>query len=245
MKSKIYLFLAVIIAISFAFTSCKKEKNQSPPETPYIPLPHDVSSLAGLGPHHGYPTGTAFHLPSNITIIGSIRGGIQGKNYFIDKDKYQGPFPYVQEEKSWVDYGTGTYINLYIKFYNSLATSATLTIPGGLIFCDSLDIVDSIGIYQKGYIMQSLNIAIPAQDTAFAHIKAYCLNMHLMPSNYNAVYYIGPITNNVELNHITTIMAPKQYPFGEESSIQSIVWKVTDNGQVLDSVDIAYLNSLP
>ena len=216
MKSKIYLILAVVIAFSFAFTSCKKDKTQTTPETPYIPLPTDVSSYAGLGTHHGFPTGTAFHLPSNIKIIGSIRGGIQNKDYQIDKNKFQGPFPYVMPEKSWVDYGTGTYINLYIKFYNSLPTPSTFTIPGGLIFCDSLDIVDSLGIYQKGYIMQPIDITVPAQDTAFAHIKAYCLNAHLMPSSYNAVYYIGPVTNNVELNHITTIMAPKQYPFGEE-----------------------------
>jgi hypothetical protein len=244
MKSKIYLLLAVLVAVSFAFTSCKKDKTETPPETPWVPIVHQ-NTLSGLGSFHGFPTGTVYHLPSNITIIGSIRGGIQGKDYQIDKPKYTGPFPYVQEEKSWVDYGTGTYINLYIKFYNSLPTPSTFTIPGGLIFCDSLDIVDSIGIYQKGYIMQALNIAVPAQDTAFAHIKAYCLNMHLMPSSYNAIYYIGPITNNPELNTITSIMAPKQYPFGEEGSIQSIVWKVTDNGQTLDSTDIAYLNSLP
>jgi hypothetical protein len=244
MKSRIYLLMAVIVAVSFTFTSCKKDKTETPPETPYVPINHG-NTMAGLGSVHGFPTGTAFHLPSNITIIGSIRGGILGKDYQIDKDKYQGPFPIVQSEKSWVDYGTGTYINLYIKFYNSLATPDTLTIPGGLIFCDSLDIVDSLGIYQKGYILQALHVAVPAQDTAFAHIKAYCLNAHLMPSSYNAIYYIGPITNNPQLNTITSIMVPKQYPFGEEYNIQSIVWKVTDNGLVLDSTDISYLNSLP
>ena len=244
MRSRIYLLMAVLVAATFSFTSCKKDKSEAPPETPYVPI-ISGNFNAGLGSTHGFPTGTAFILPSNITIIGSIRGGVMGKDYQIDKPKYTGPFPYVMPEKSWVDYGTGTYINLYIKFYNSLTTPDTLTIPGGLIFCDSLDVVDSLGIYQKGYIMQSLHVAVPAQDTAFAHINAYCLNMHLMPSNYNAIYYIGPITNNPQLNTITTIMAPKQYPFGEEGSIQGLVWKVTDNAQVLDSADISYLNSLP
>jgi hypothetical protein len=244
MKSKNYLLLAIVVAFSFAFTSCKKDKTQTTPESPYVPLPH-ANYLAGLGTTHGFPTGTTFNLPSNITIIGSIRGGIQGKDIQIDKPKYTGPFPIVQSDKSWMDYGTGTYINLYIKFYNSLATPDTLTLPGGLIFCDSLDLVDSIGIYQKGYIMQALHIAVPAQDTAFAHIRAYCLNATLHPSSYNAIYYIGPITNNPQLNNITTIMAPKQYPFGEEGTIQGIVWKVTDQGLVLDSADVSYLNSLP
>jgi hypothetical protein len=244
MKSKIYVFLVIIIAISIALPSCKKEKTQTPPETPSVPLPNE-NTMAGLGNVHGYPTGTVYHLPSNIHIIGSIRGGIQYKTYQIDKDKYQGPFSSSISEKSWINYGTGTYIHLYVKFYNSLATNVTLSIPGGLIFCDSLDIVDSLGIYQKGYILQALNIPIPAQDTAFACIKAYCLNHTLLPSSYNAVYYIGPVTNNPQLNLIKTIMAPKQPPIGNEYSIQTIIWKVTDYGLVLDTTDINYLNSLP
>ncbi len=244
MKRKSYLLFAILIAVGVIYSSCKKETASPQPDKPYVPV-HQQNTAAGLGTTHGFPTGTQYSLPSYIHIIGSIRGGILGKSYDVDKDKYQGYFPYVQSEKSWTDYGTGTYINLYIKFYNSLATGVTLTIPGGLIFCDSLDIIDSIGIYQKGYIMQAVNIPIAAQDTAFAHILAYCLNLHLSPSNYNSVYYIGPITNNPELNQITTIMAPKQYPYGQEGSIQSIIWNVTDYGLTLDSANIAYLNSLP
>jgi hypothetical protein len=245
MKSKIYLLFAVIFAISFAFISCKKEKTQTSPETTYIPLPHDVSTAAGLGSVHGFPTGHIFHLPSNVKIIGSIRGGIQGgKDTPINKETYTGPFSCKLLVDSTI-YGTGTFINLYAKLYNSLPAIYNLTLPGGLIFCDSLDLVDSIGVYQKGYILQSIHIALAAQDTTLVHIKAYCLNLHLHPSSYDAVYYIGPVTNNVELNHITTIMAPKQYPYGQEGQIQSIVWKVTDNGLVLDSTDISYLNSLP
>jgi hypothetical protein len=243
MKSKVYLFLAVIVTMSFVFTSCKKDKTETTPETPYVPLP-TTWSMAGLGSHVGYPTGTVFHLPSNVTIIGSIRGGIQGKDVQLDKETYKGPFSY----KILVDtniYGTGTFINLYAKLYNSLPTIYNFAIPGGLIFCDSLDLLDSVGVYQKGYILQTVNISLAAQDTTLIHLKAYCLNAHLSPSSYNAVYYIGPITNNPQLNQITSIMAPKQYPYGEEYNIQSIVWKVTDNGLVLDSTDIAYLNSLP
>jgi hypothetical protein len=243
MKSKVYLFLAVIVATSFAFTSCKKDKAETTPETPYVPLPTQWS-MAGIGTHVGFPTGTVYQLPSNVTIIGSIRGGIQGKEVQLDKETYKGPFSY----KLLVDtnvYGTGTYINLYAKLFNSLPTIYNLTVPGGLIFCDSLDLLDSVGVYQKGFILQTVSIPLAAQDTTLVHIKAYCLNHTLSPSSYNAVYYIGPITNIPDLNTIVSIMAPKQYPYGNEYDIQSIIWKVTDYNQALDSTDVAYLNSLP
>ncbi|MEI6123932.1 MAG: hypothetical protein WCQ95_09930 [Bacteroidota bacterium] len=245
MKPKFYLLFTVLFAVAIVFSSCKKQSTEiTQPEKPYVPLAKE-NTLYGMGTMHGFPTGTHFSLPSYVHIIGDIRGGILGKSYNVDKAKYQGLFPYVLPEKSWIDYGTGTFVNLYIKFYNSLATGVTLTLPGGLIFCDSTDLNDSIGIYQKGYILQSVNIPIAAQDTAFACLRAYCLNAHLMPSNYNAVYYIGPITNNPDLNQISSIMAPKQYPFGQEGSIQSIIWNVTDYGQTLTTADVAFLNALP
>lgn len=244
MKRKSYLLFAILIAVGVMYSSCKKDTQSPQPDKPYVPPVHQ-NTLAGLGTTHGFPTGTHYSLPSYVHIIGSIRGGTLGKSANVDKYTYQGTFPIDQEKANYLSYGTGTYINLYIAFYNTLGTNVTLTIPGGLIFCDSLDVVDSLGIYQKGYILQAINIPLPAQDTAFACIRAYCLNHTLSPSNYNAVYYIGPITNNPDLNQISTIMVPKQYPFGSEGSIQSIIWNVTDYGMTLDSASIAYLNSLP
>jgi len=226
------LFLSVVL-----FSSCKKDNNDPPP---------NQNTLSGLGQVHGFPTGTQFTLPPNVHIIGSIRGGDAKKMQGVDKNTYYGPFPVSTEKTNdYTEYGTGTYVNLYIQFYNSLGTDVTLTIPGGLIFCDSLDVIDSLGIYQKGYILQSVYIPLPALDTAFACLRAYCLNHTLSPSSYDAVYYIGPITNNPDLNQISTIMAPKQYPFGSEYNIQSIIWNVTDYGLTLDTAEIAYLNSLP
>ncbi len=247
MKTKIKLLFLALAASLMVFSACKKESH----ELVIIPTgggPYGPTSdhfMAGLGTTPGYPTGTAFTLPANIFIIGDIRGGIQGKDYQVDKPKYTGPFPIVPDDKAWIDYGTGTFVSLYIKFFNALPTPSSVTIPGGLIFVDSADINEHIGVYQKGYIMQSITIPVPALDTAFAHIKAYCLNASLAPSSYDAIYYIGPVTNNPDLNQITTIMAPKQYPFGEEGSIQSIVWNVTDHGLTLTAAEIQYLNSLP
>lgn len=246
MKTTVKVLFIALAASAMLFNSCKKEShditvNKTGP--PYGPV--TLQYMNGLGTHPGYPTGTTFTLPSHIKIIGDIRGGVEGRSYQIDKNTFKGPFPYIQEEKSWTEYGTGTYVNLYIKFYNMLPVASSVTMPGGLIFVDSSDINEHVGIYQKGFILQSVTIPVPALDTAFSCIKAYCLNHTLAPSSYSAIYYIGPITNNPQLNQITTIMAPKQYPFGSEGNIQPIIWNVTDYGLTLTTTEIQYLNSLP
>jgi hypothetical protein len=240
MKNKNYFIFGIVIAFCIVMTSCKKETTQSNNDQngPTV----TASTLTGLGTTPGFPTGKNFELPKNIKIIGSIRGGLP---YAKAADKnFKGPFPFVNNPKSWIDYGTGTYVNLYIKFYNTLPVQTTVTLPGGLIFCDSLD-AHGFGTYQKGFILQDVNIPVPALDTAFACIRAYCTNHTLLPSSYSAVYYLGPVTNNQDLNQIVTIMAPKQYPFGEEYNIQSTIWNVTDYGLTLTPAEITYLNALP
>jgi len=242
MKKSIILSAFLIATMALVF-SCKKEKEPVPTPNPN-PTP-TVNYNTGLGNTPGYPTGTPFVLPSHVEIIGEIRGGIPNKSNYIDKLTYTGSFPINTIPKNWISHGTGTYVDLYITFFNTLGTNATLTLPGGLIFCDTLDTDTTNGYYQRGLILQPVHIFLPALDTAFAHLRAYCLNMSLSPSNYNAVYYIGPVTNNPQLNQMVTIMNPKQYPFGEEGTLQSIIWNITDNGQTLTTQDIQYLNSLP
>jgi hypothetical protein len=240
MKTKLLAIVSIALFLVLGI-SCEKEHDLS--VTSQTPTYTVVNYTQGLGENPGHPTGTSYFLPNQVKIIGDIRGGISGKSMDVNKDKYTNSF--FEPCKSWVDYGTGTYVNLYIQFFNSSNTPTSFTIPGGLIFVDSSDIHEHIGVYQKGYILQSVNIQILALDTAFVHLRAYCLNHTLMPSNYNAIYYIGPVTNNPQLNQITNIMLAKQYPFGYEYDIQSIIWNVTDYGLTLTAADINYLNSLP
>ncbi|MFA4851082.1 MAG: hypothetical protein WC868_05495 [Bacteroidales bacterium] len=240
MKKAVTVSILGAFILSTVLVSCKKDKDTTPIDQP-TSGPVLSHSLSGLGNHQGYPSGTMFNLPNNVKIIGSIRGGLPyGK---VANKSFKGPFPFTNNPKSWIDYGTGTYVNLYIKFYNTLPTNDSLTLPGGLIFCDSLDIDSSQ--YQKGFILQDVHIQLPALDTAFACIRAYCLNAHMMPSSYDAIYLLGPVTNNIDLNQIVTIMAPKQYPFGEEYPIQEIIWNVTDYGLNITPAEVSYLNSLP
>jgi len=240
---KTFLMLAVMIAV--IFSSCKKEENIIPDEsTPIVENPV-LNPNAGLGAQQGYPSGVRFNLPPHIKVIGDIRGGVVAKNPIMDKFKYSGDVSLTSHDRSWTEYGTGTFVNLYIKLFNNSMFDVIVNIPGGLIFVDSTDVNDSTGTHQKGYIMQDVNINISAFDTSNICLKAYCLNLHLSPSDYNTIYYFGPVTNNSQLNLITNIMAPKQYPFGQEFDIQHIIWNVTDDGLALSQSQISYLNSLP
>lgn len=243
MKKNLNFIGVLCVAITLFFASCQKDNLPTPTDT-NKPVPTN-NYMTGLGTTPGFPSGRPFVLPSNVSILGDIRGGQMYKSTEIDKDKYTGPFPINMIPKSWVAYGTGTYVNLYIKFFNSLPTPTSLVIPGGLIFVDSLDSDTSNGMYQKGFILQDVTVPLPAMDTAFVILQAYCLNHTLYPSSYNAVYFIGPITNNPNLDSIVTIMAPKMPPIGQEYSIQSIIWNVTDYGLNLTAQEVQYLNSLP
>jgi hypothetical protein len=241
MKKTIY-FISVILLIVVAVSSCKKEK-ETP--TPLPPTPTVNPYLNGLGDQVGYPSGTAYNLPAHIQLVSEIRGGYYYKSNSIDKEKYTGPFPAHLIPKNWINYGTGTYVELYMKLYNTLSTDTTIIFPGGLIFCDTLDSDTSNGMYQRGFILQNDTVNIMAQDTAFVVLMAYCLNASMSGSDYDAVYYIGPVTNNPNLNQVVSIMAGKQYPFGEEYTFQDIIWNITDYGQNLTSQEIQYLNALP
>lgn len=234
---KHYLFIALFFS-ALVIVSCKKES----PEAVVVPEITSVNVNAGLGSATGTPAGRSFHLPMGVTVVGDIRGGIMGKAP-IDKS-YKGPF--ASESKSTsVTLGTGTYVNLYMALFNSTNSISNFTLPGGLIFIDSNDVYQHNPVYQKGYILQNVEVNIMPQDTVFIELKAYCLNHTLAPSSYNSVYFFGPVTANPQLNLISGIMATKQYPYGEEYNIQTIIWNVTDYGLTITAAETAYLNALP
>jgi len=241
MKRNFLQLFMLLLAIAFIFNACKKESVDQKP------LPEEKPTInynQGLGNNPGYPVGLPYSLPSNIEIKGEIQGGMPGRLVQIDKTSYTGPFPGFEQSRNWVTYGTGTYVNLYVKFFSPFANATSFALPGGLIFCDTQD-NDSVPLFQRGLLLQTVTINIPAMDTAFVHLPCYCLNKTFPIPNFDVVYYIGPITMNPQLNQLISIMSTKQYPIGEESTLQGIIWHITDDGLNLTSAEIQYLNSLP
>ncbi len=242
MKKISQLFLMLFVALVIVATSCKKPEAEDPPPQ-QDPLP-EIDYDQGLGSNPGYPVGYQYNLPEHVHIIGDIRAGTEGRATEIDKETYKGPFPACEMNRNWTTYGTGTYVNLYMLLYNSQNAPTTVSFPGGLIFCDTQDNSHEPQ-FQRGLVLQTVNIPIGAYDTAWVHLPCYCLNMHLGVPGFNTVYYIGPISTNPQLNQLVLLMAPKQYPLGHEGSLQTIVWNITDNGQTLTQSEIQFINSLP
>jgi hypothetical protein len=227
MKKALFIILSVVVLLSFS--SCTKDKVQEEVEEPVL------YSLNGLGNNAGEPTGEEFELPTFVKIIGEIRGGeMPGAKTTIDKSI---PAPQLKDG-IFTAYGTGIHVHVYMGFLNTLGADIVLNIPGGLMF------LDNTRYTQHGIILQDAHIPIDAYDTVYVRLEAYCLNKEISGGgNYNTIYEMGSISNFPDLDKIISIMKTKQLPVGSESSIQTIIWNVTD-GTGITEADIDYLNSL-
>jgi hypothetical protein len=230
---------ALLAAIIIFSVSCKKE-NDTPDPTPQ----QVVQNMTGLGDNSGLPTGTQYVLPSFVSLIGDIRGGIYSEKSNRNVDK---KVPYTKvanygakspEEEIFTTFGTGTYVDLYIKFFCTLDHDTTFNILGGLIF------VDTTGNYQSGFVLQTISIPLVSMDTTFALVRAYCLNLSRHSSDYDAVFKFGPVTNNASLMEVVNVMKIKQPPVGNESGVQDIIWNISDFDGITNE-NRTFLNSLP
>lgn len=242
MKLKLtFLFLA---AIAIGLSSCKKDESKKAEWTIEELAPY----MQGLGDKGGTPTGTEFNLPAGITIDGEIRGGYDnvasagfrkedGLPLFLIPDFTRA------SSSDYIKYGSGTYVEIFVKIKNSNSSDAVLDIPAGLIFvCVS-------GSCQNGFILQKISIPLPANKITYARIKSYCLNLGRDASYNSEKYILGRITNHPLLLQIVGIMRDKNVPTGDAVEyIQDIIWDVTEyNGDYvgLTREHRNYLNSLP
>jgi len=244
MKTKINLLL-VAFALIFII-SCKKDKDDN--NTPIVPIAQTPTNSQGLGNNSGFPTGTLYELPQSIEIEGEIRGGMDyyySGNDNVDKKNMKLLHNIITNkninEDDWQYYGSGTYVELYMKFYNTSAEDTIVIIPGGLIF------IDSTKTYQHGFVLQTVSIPVLAHDTTYAVVNAYCSNLDRDCSDWDAIYHFGPVTNNSELIKIVEIMEEKEEPedFYVIYEIQDMIWDVTDYNKVLSQQQLSYLNDLP
>jgi hypothetical protein len=226
--------------LSFIATSCKKDTNNTPID-PLSQTPIHSTSLSGLGSHGGVPTGTAFVLPPNIKIVGSMTGGQPG----FKVSKNIGNINSYLASTAKTDYqqhGLGTYVNVYFQLRNTANTEFKLVIPAGLIMCDSLP-DDSIpdDTTQSGIIITDDTIVIPGDDTVGVCMSSFCLNLHHgVPSGNKYMFKV--ITNNDQLSQVVAILRTKKSLADHIGDIQSILWEITD-GAGLTQADIDMMNS--
>lgn len=232
---KIQLLAAVLLA-GVVFTSCKKDDPEQGSPVPVVPVQYN-----GLGDRPGNPTGTQFTLPSNLTIVGNITGGLTYKSSIKPEKKYGQKYFFSNRGvmADYMSYGTGTYVDLYMKIVSNTGHDTTWIIPGGTIFCDSS------GTYQNGLIIQDDSILVSGTDTSFVWLKAYCTNLSRHGSDEYAVYRLGVISDNSAIMEVVSILRNKLKPFGNESAIQNIIWNITEYSAALSAEDRATLQQLP
>ena len=242
MKKTLSAIVIGALLISVSFISCKKTSDAPDTSGNHV-LNYYTGSLSGLGTHGGLPAGFAFAWPSNIKIIGYMTGGDPGSKTIFKLPKNLKNIPSSLSKGNYTEYGIGTYVNVYMKLYNTNNTPYQLIIPSGVIMCDSFPndttVVDTS---QSGIIIPPDTINIPGSDTVGVCLKSFCLNEHhAAPSSLNK-YKFAVITSNESLHTVVTILRNKKSLSAHISDIQTILWKITD-GQGLSQADIDMMNS--
>lgn len=242
MKKLIVLIVTGGILSGFLFISCKKDK--SSPATPAPPTQSNPvsTSLSGLGDHYGFPSGTIYHLPPNIRVIGGIYGGDPGKKGEKGAGKPENK-PYSLPKTNYTQFGYGTFVNCYTMLYNANNSEYMLIIPEGLIMMESLHSIPApTDTAKSGLIITPDTILIGAHDTAAVCLRSFCLNQwHAAPTVLNQ-YMLRVITNNDQLINIISALKNKKSLDQHLSEIQDYIWKVT-NGPGITQNDLDIMKS--
>jgi hypothetical protein len=233
MKTKSIIFPVILFVIGLiALNACKKDVNPASPAAPAIPVGYYP---AGLGSTPGTPVCKPYILPANIVVIGEIQSAVF-KSGFFDKETQDINDFILAPKTTFIELGSGSLVQIYMKFYNKNLQPASLIIPGGLMFCPG----DSTA--QTGTTVQNDTIIIPPHDSIGCHIKTYCVNLHKhVPSNTK--YKMLGTTLHSDLWTVVDILKTKK-KLAPGSQVQSIIWNITDHGG-LTVQDRNYLNSLP
>ncbi len=239
MKTKRTIFPIVLLAIGIiAFNACKKEaspvysSNNIITTTPTVPV---GNYPAGLGDVPGTPVCSPYILPSNIEVVGEIQSSTFKSTNFNKETQNVNDF-IITPKTTFIQLGSGSLVQVYMKFYNKSSQPTSLIIPGGLMFCPG----DTTT--QTGITIQPDTLIIPGNDTTGCNIKAYCTNLHKgIPNNTN--YKILGTTLHSDLWEMVGILKTKK-KLSQGSQVQSIIWNVTDRGGLTEQ-DRTYLNNLP
>ena len=217
-----------------ALSSCKKEVEEPQPIEQSVTYPIG-NYPSGFGSSQGTPVCSPFVLPSNIVYIGEIFShSFKVTNFNKETDNID---DFITTPKSnFIVLGSGSLVNVYIKFFNTRPQQSILIIPAGLVF----SCIDTTA--QTGIIVQPDTVIIPGNDTIGINLKCYCTNLHKhVPSNTN--FKLSGITLHKDFNTLIGILKNKK-KLSQGSQLQSIIWHITDAGGLTDA-DITYLNNLP
>lgn len=234
MKSKKITLIVLALGL-FTFFACEKVDVTNKSTTPTPVSPKVTNNPSGLGSNPGIPYCAPFSFPPSIQLIGEMQSS-QFKSTNFDKETQNAEDFILNQKTTFIPYGSGSLVNIYMKFRNTSSVKQTLIIPGGLMFCP-IDTTD-----QTGVIIQPDTIVIPGNDSASIQLRAYCTNLHKGVPN-NTTYKMVGTTLHSDLYKMVEILKNKQ-KLPQGTKVQSIIWNISDRGG-LKPEDITYLNSLP
>ncbi|MFZ4399572.1 MAG: hypothetical protein ACOYO1_06035 [Bacteroidales bacterium] len=237
MKTKRFFIPVVSLLIGFLlFNACKKDINPIYPVAKPVVTTIPVGIYpAGLGSTPGTPVCNPFILPENIEVIGEIKSAAFKSTVFDKETQNINDFIYTPKT-TFVELGSGSLVQIYMKFYNKNSQPTTLVIPGGLMFLPG----DTAA--QTGTTTQNDTIIIPPHDSLGCHIKTYCTNLHKHVPNNTSYKMLGTTVHSDLWTMVNILKTKKKLAPG--SQVQSIIWNITDRGGLTDA-DRTYLNNLP
>lgn len=241
------IFYACAALLMFALSACNNDDDKNiftPFQAVDIQASHsDAYYNAGLGENPGIPAGVLYKLPAGIEVVGYIHGNAPSVMASPQIDKTNNPdfVPIENNQKTnWITYGYGSLVNLYFTLHNTNNTSTTVTIPKGTV-CYEANHVPS---FQHGLLVKGVDIVVPANDSADVHLALFCINAHHGIANSTTQYVLGVITIHPDFLTVCNILNAKTYiDPADYGTIQSIIWKITDNGG-FGQTDIDELNAM-
>lgn len=218
-----FVLLTIAVSMAFSFYACKKGNSGDSEPT------EQAGKIQGMGDSTGIPQGEQLVLPTGITIVGTIYGYLCDTTYEV---------------------GSGSLVEVCVAFFNSSATDITLTIPAGLIFL-ATDAAEN----QHGIVMQDIHIVLKANKLTRVGIGSFCINSHKSPSSSSDVYTFGPVTSSTLMNQLIGWLKTKKVNktdytdedayYEAKSTIQGLVWSVSDGPAFEPAIRNEFLNRIP
>jgi hypothetical protein len=255
-------FLALITALTMTFASCEKEGEETKDDTP--------GQIAGLGETEGELTGTTFKLPDGVELADKIMGGYRASNYrsasLFDKQAGINNLERLSarsiqtragDETIQLDtiLGSGYFVEIFMPLRNTTSSPITVTFPAGLI-AKSVS-----GLCQNGVLLKKATVKIPVGRIYGVLLKMYCGNAHKDPSYSSEEYVFTVVSNSSLIMDLCNRVKNKrinneEYPLDSDghadsnqyssyvSTLQSILWDLTDYGEALSEYNIERIEEM-
>ncbi len=138
-------------------------------------------------------------------------------------------------DRADVQADTNNLVTISIAFKNTTDKEKTVVFPACFSF------VDPSGNNQDGLSIWRREVVVPAKSTTTLKLGTYCMNSNRSVPRGGITYELGGKVDNDDLKELCELLGDSVVD--RRSDIQSIVWKITNGGE-LEEEDIDLLRSI-